>query len=137
MKSKTIPGRSALFLAFTLILMSATSYTVLACDDDAKPTQSSTSKEPSLSLTEAGPHQAVFQVNGIMCKSCEKKIQAALQGVPGVKSVTFVKAGLKDKSGLKEGIRLAQVTFDKGSQVAPEILKQAVAGAGYKAILTQ
>ena len=69
----------------------------------------------------------MFQVNGIMCKSCEKKVQAALKKVQGVKSVTFLKAGSKN------GIRLAQVTFEDGNTVCSAALAQAVQGAGFKA----
>ena len=119
-------------LSTLVLILSAASLQASACEDDVKATQSSaTSKEPTLSLTESGPQKAVFQVSGIMCKSCEKKIQAALKGVQGVKSVTFLKAGSKD------GARLAQVTFENGSKVSPESLTQAVAGAGFKATITQ
>jgi copper chaperone CopZ len=105
-----------------------------ACDGEAHAAAQSSStgsQEPSFALTEAGPQKAVFQVNGIMCKSCEKKIQAALSKVQGVKSVTFLKAGSRG------GIRLAQVTYESGSQVTPAQLAQAVQGAGFKATLTQ
>ena len=118
------------FFAFALlsILASSTvSFQAMACDGD----QASSGKEPSLALTEAGPTKAVFQVSGIMCKSCEKHIQAALRGVQGVKAVTFRKADGKAK------VYLAEVTFENGGKVAPATLVQAVESAGFKATLTQ
>lgn len=120
-------------VAFSFVsLLIASANPVSACEGEAHASQSAgTSHEPSLVLNESGPQKAVFQVNGIMCKSCEKKIQAALSKVQGVKSVTFLKAGSKN------GIRLAQVTYESGSQVTPAQLAQAVQGAGFKATLTQ
>lgn len=117
-------------LSVSALLLSAASFQVSACEGEAQAGQVS-SKEPSLALTESGPQRAVFQVHGVMCQSCQKKIQAALRKVQGVKSVTFLKAGSKD------GTRLAQVTFENGSNVSADALAQAVQGAGFKATITQ
>jgi copper chaperone CopZ len=111
------------------LALSSASLQARACEDDAEAAQDS--KHPSLTLTESGPQKAVFQVSGIMCRSCEKKIQAALRKVDGVKAVTFQK--LQGKGG----VRVTEVTFEKGGKVTPAVLAQAVEGAGYKATLAQ
>jgi copper chaperone CopZ len=119
----------SLGLSFALALQAAP---LMACEGEAQASTSATAHGgPALTLTESGPQRAVFQVNGISCKSCEKKVRAALRKVPGVKSVAFLKAGSKN------GIRIAQVTFEQGHTVTPESLAKAVEGAGFKATLTQ
>jgi mercuric ion transport protein len=111
-------------LAASAFVFSVASHLALACEGEAHASSSGDSKHPSLALTEAGAQQATFEVKGMSCASCEKAIQAALRKIEGVKNVTFLKPS-------KSGTRIAQVTFEKGSQVATEVLTQAIKSAGY------
>jgi copper chaperone CopZ len=115
------------YFAALMVVSSLASVQAIACDGDAHAAQGAESKgKPSLTLAQAGGEKAVFQVKGMMCKSCEKNISAALKKVEGVKNVTFHKKNA-------EGLRLAEVSLAPGSKVSPEQLAQAIEGAGYHA----
>jgi mercuric transport protein len=64
-----------------------------------------------------------LSVKGMTCSGCAKSVQAALQGIPGVKKAEV----MLDKNE-------AAVTYEKG-KTTPEDLVKAVEKAGYKCSL--
>jgi copper chaperone CopZ len=132
--------KSKIFSA--LVLVSLFSIQALACDEKhserAAHGAAASAGHPSLTLVDStsmsqaapGSQKAVFQVKGMMCQSCEKKIQASLKKLEGVNSVTFHKKNA-------QGIRLAEVSLAAGSKVTPVELMKAVEDAGYSATSVQ
>jgi copper chaperone CopZ len=112
-------------VALTLAFCSASAW---ACGNDGEHAdhKSSSMQPASFTLVQSAhadsAANAVFQVKGMMCSSCKKKIEASLRKVDGVQAVSF---DMKKK--------LAKVTFASGKTVAPEALIQAVKDAGFEA----
>lgn len=125
---------SILSAVLTLSLALAPTFSS-ACEGEEHAEGGAKKSKPTLTMTEAGAKKVVFQVNGMSCGGCEKKIQASLLKINGVKGVTFKKAG--QKSGMGAGPRVAEITLDGKETIAPAVLAQAVQDAGYQAVLPQ
>jgi copper chaperone CopZ len=99
---------------------------VHACEGEGHAEMKSSKGTPRFVLSEAGKKQAVFQIAGMSCGSCEKSVTAQLKKVQGVEGVEFQK-----KKGTS--LRMAVIRFKDGAQVDPARLVDAVSAAGYQA----
>ena len=122
----------SVLLAWVALSSVSTVSAAWACDgggSHSKTTSCNGKNEPSLILTQAaaettpGVSTATFQVKGMSCSSCQKKIQASLMKLNGVKAVVFKK-------------HVTVVTY-ANQDLNPAALIKAIEDAGYTASQTR